>query len=121
MITGFRVFPCRFCGAGQEYLYVSVNVPSCVWCAKCGAHGPTGKDQEEAVSMWNSRTAVKEGGVRFDHLDVDEVLRIGREFQASDAFRGATFDTAKLLCDTIERLQEEIRSMKSNLEKIQED
>ena len=38
-------------------------------------------------------------------LPIEEVLRIGRDFQYSDRnFRGATFDTAKLLCDTIERL-----------------
>ena len=38
-------------------------------------------------------------------LPIDLVLKIGRDFQYSDRnFRGATFDTAKLLCDTIERL-----------------
>ena len=38
------------------------------------------------------------------HLSTDEILRIGRDFQKSDRWRGATFDTAKLLCDEIERL-----------------
>lgn len=39
------------------------------------------------------------------HLSTDEILRIGRDFQKSDnIWRGATFDTAKLLCDEIERL-----------------
>lgn len=121
MITGFNVLPCRFCGADQKYLQVSVNEPSCVRCAKCGARGPVKEKQEEAVAAWNTMTAARFSGDKFDHLPVEEVLRIGRDFQASDQFRGATFDTAKLLCDTIERLQEEIKSMKSNLEKIQED
>lgn len=38
------------------------------------------------------------------HLSTNEILRIGRGFQESDRWRGATFDTAKLLCDEIERL-----------------
>ncbi len=38
------------------------------------------------------------------HLSTDEILRIGRDFQNTDTWRGATFDTAKLLCDEIERL-----------------
>ena len=38
------------------------------------------------------------------HLPTNEILRIGRDFQKSDTWRGATFDTAKLLCDEIERL-----------------
>lgn len=37
-------------------------------------------------------------------MGVEEILRIGRDFQHSDMWRGATHDTAKLLCDTIEVL-----------------
>ena len=33
-----------------------------------------------------------------------EILEIGRDLQKSDKWHGATYDTAKLLCDEIERL-----------------
>lgn len=38
-------------------------------------------------------------------LDIDHILAVGRELQASDTWHGATYDTAKLLCDTIEALR----------------
>lgn len=41
-------------------------------------------------------------------FDVDEVLRIGRAMQAGDTWHGATYDTAKLLCDTIEKLRDKL-------------
>ena len=40
-----------------------------------------------------------------DHMDIDHILKIGRDFQNSDKWHGATYDTAKLLCDTIENLR----------------
>ena len=40
-----------------------------------------------------------------DHMDIDHILKIGRDFQNSDRWHGATYDTAKLLCDTIENLR----------------
>lgn len=40
-----------------------------------------------------------------DHMDVDHILKIGRDLQNSDKWHGATYDTAKLLCDTIENLR----------------
>ena len=33
-----------------------------------------------------------------------EILKIGRNFQNSDKYCGCTYETAKLLCDEIERL-----------------
>ena len=39
------------------------------------------------------------------HLSTDRILEIGRELQNGDRWRGATYDTAKLLCDEIERLR----------------
>ena len=47
------------------------------------------------------------------HLSTNEILRIGRDFQKSDRWRGATFDTAKLLCDEIERLAKVERDHKT--------
>ena len=41
-------------------------------------------------------------------FDVDEVLRIGRGMQALDHWHGATYDTVKLLCDTIEDLRRKL-------------
>ena len=37
-------------------------------------------------------------------LSTDEILKIGRDFQESDKWHGATYETAKLLCDEIHRL-----------------
>ena len=43
--------------------------------------------------------------INIDHMDIDHILEIGRNFQNSDKWHGATYDTAKLLCDTIENLR----------------
>lgn len=52
---------------------------------------------------------MKEVPNRFDCCcNVEHVLKIGREFQMQDSWRGAHHDTAKLLCDTIEYLYERL-------------
>ena len=52
--------------------------------------------------------------LRFDLCQsVETVLKIGREFQKKDGFRGAHFDTVKLLCDTIEDLNEQLLEQKN--------
>ena len=43
----------------------------------------------------------------FGHT-VEDVLRIGRDFQNTDRMHGAHYDTVKLLCDTIEDLNEQL-------------
>lgn len=40
----------------------------------------------------------------------EQVLKIGRDFQNKDGFRGAHYDTVKLLCDTIEHQQEQLKA-----------
>ena len=40
----------------------------------------------------------------------EQVLKIGRDFQNKDGFRGAHYDTVKLLCDTIEYQQEQVKT-----------
>ena len=40
--------------------------------------------------------------------DVEQVLRIGRNFQNTDRWHGAHYDTVKLLCDTIEYLRDQL-------------
>ncbi len=50
-----------------------------------------------------------EANARFECCsDVEHVLKVGREFQMEDRMRGAHYDTAKLLCDTIEYLYERV-------------
>ena len=46
--------------------------------------------------------------INIDHMDIDHILEIGRTFQNSDKWHGATYDTAKLLCDTIENLRKNV-------------
>ena len=52
--------------------------------------------------------------LRFDlgHT-VEDVLRIGRDFQNTDRLHGAHYDTVKLLCDTIEDLNEQLLEQKN--------
>lgn len=54
---------------------------------------------------------------RFDDIEgrsIKDILRIGRSFQDSDrVYRGATYETAKLLCDTIEMLNEALEREKN--------
>ena len=64
------------------------------------------KEYEDKLS--NERNAMKGAAFDVDMMNVDEVLKIGRDWQKSDTWRGATHDTAKLLCDTIEMLQNKL-------------
>ena len=61
------------------------------------------KEYEDKLS--NERNATKEAAFDVNMMSVDDILKIGRDFQKSDTWRGATHDTAKLLCDTIEMLR----------------
>ena len=45
-------------------------------------------------------------------LPLDQVLKIGREFQNQDNWHGAHYDTARLLCDTIVRLSRKLEEKK---------
>ena len=47
--------------------------------------------------------------------DVERVLKIGRDFQKQDSWRGAHHDTAKLLCDTIEYLCDRLNMPAGNM------
>lgn len=49
--------------------------------------------------------------LRFDICrDIALVLKIGRDYQNKDGYRGAHYDTVKLLCDTIEYQQEQLET-----------
>ena len=54
-----------------------------------------------------------EGELFSPELPVDQVLKIGRDFQNQDRWRGAHYDTARLLCDTIERLNQKLKEKES--------
>lgn len=48
-----KIKPCPFCGS--DYLSAPEwSNKSYVQCGKCHAHGPDGKDREEAIERWNS-------------------------------------------------------------------
>jgi hypothetical protein len=50
-------------------------------------------------------------GTRFDICqDIELVLKIGRDYQNKDGYRGAHYDTVKLLCDAIEYQQEQLEA-----------
>lgn len=50
----------------------------------------------------------------------EQVLKIGRDFQNKDGFRGAHYDTVKLLCDTIENLSEQTKVKIGDAAKLRE-
>ena len=52
--------------------------------------------------------------------DVERVLKIGRDFQKQDRWRGAHHDTAKLLCDTIEYLRDRLNTPVGNMAAMRE-
>ena len=51
------------------------------------------------------------------HLSIEEVLQIGRDLQNADKWHGAQYETVKLICDTIEQLQEELLAIKNKWNK----
>ena len=49
--------------------------------------------------------------LRFDICrNIALVLKIGRDYQNKDGYRGAHYDTVKLLCDAIEYQQEQVKA-----------
>ena len=51
-------------------------------------------------------------------LPVDQVLKIGRDFQNQDNWHGAHYDTARLLCDTIVRLNGKLKGKENVSRKV---
>jgi hypothetical protein len=66
------------------------------------------KIKEYEGKLSNEKNATKPTEFDVERMNIDDILRIGRDFQKSDTWRGATHDTAKLLCDTIEMLQNKL-------------
>lgn len=66
------------------------------------------KIQEYENKLSNEKNTTKSAAFDVENMSIDDVLKIGREFQKSDTWRGATHDTAKLLCDTIEMLRDKL-------------
>ena len=58
---------------------------------------------------------------RFDICqDIALVLKIGRDFQNKDGYRGAHYDTVKLLCDAIEYQQEQAAKLREALKMVRD-
>lgn len=51
--------PCPFCDAGEDFVGAAYGVG----CANCGAEGPHGKTEAEAIAAWNTRPAPTEADV----------------------------------------------------------
>lgn len=76
------------------------------------------------LQIWLTREKPNKSkkGIRMvddDRFSVEQVLEIGRRFQQEDRWHGAHFDTAKLLCDTIEKLYAEVKKCHKELGKQQ--
>lgn len=67
------------------------------------------REYEDKLSS-NEKNTTKSAEFDVEHMSIDDVLKIGRDFQKSDTWRGATHDTAKLLCDTIEMLRNKVKN-----------
>ena len=58
------------------------------------------KDGEE-----QPKSSLDSSIINMENMDIDHILKVGRDFQNTDKWHGAQYDTAKLLCDTIEHLR----------------
>lgn len=59
----------------------------------------------------NAAKLFKTADSRFDICrNIEQVLKIGRDYQNKDGYRGAHYDTVKLLCDAIEYQQEQLET-----------
>lgn len=66
---------------------------------------------EPAREHGNCAKLPKTANIRFDICqDIALVLKIGRDYQNKDGYRGAHYDTVKLLCDAIEYQQEQLET-----------
>lgn len=80
-------------------------------------------DRLEAALRREKATAEKSSvvDIKFELCNYPEqVLKIGRDFQNKDGFRGAHYDTVKLLCDTIENLSEQTKVKIGDCAKMRE-
>ena len=68
------------------------------------------RDLERLEELVAERNEQPKGGgdspiINMEYADIDHILKIGRDFQNTDTWHGAHYDTVKLLCDTIEHLR----------------
>lgn len=61
-----QIKPCPFCGS--EDLYVRDNSGHYVACKNCDAYGPYGKDDEEAIQLWNLAPRVEDNDCDYPNL-----------------------------------------------------
>lgn len=62
-------------------------------------------DKLEAEKNEQPKSSLDSSIINMENMDIDHILKVGRDFQNTDTWRGAHFDTVKLLCDTIEHLR----------------
>ena len=62
-------------------------------------------DELEAEKNEQPKSVLDSSIINIENMDIDHILKVGRDFQNTDTWRGAHFDTVKLLCDTIEHLR----------------
>lgn len=61
-----EIKPCPFCGSKD--LYVRDNSGHYVACKNCDAYGPYGKDDEEAIQLWNLAPRVGDNDCDYPNL-----------------------------------------------------
>ena len=61
MNTGADLLPCPFCQGGQFSIYTQRRLYA-VQCHNCGAVGPTAYSRQEAMALWNERSALAAEG-----------------------------------------------------------
>ena len=66
---------------------------------------------EKSLVVGDAAKLPKTVDLRFDICqNIELVLKIGRDYQNKDGYRGAHYDTVKLLCDAIEYQQEQLKA-----------
>jgi len=69
------------------------------------------EEQKRSGRYGNVAKLHKTVDLRFEICShIEQVLKIGRDYQNKDGYRGAHYDTVKLLCDAIEYQQEQLET-----------
>lgn len=76
---------------------------------------------EKSSAVGDCAKLPKKVDLRFDICrDIALVIKIGRDYQNKDGYRGAHYDTVKLLCDAIEYLSEQTNVKNGDCVKLRE-
>jgi hypothetical protein len=72
---------------------------------KCSNEYEAEIEKLEAEKLAHPKSGLDSSIINMENMDIDHILKVGRDFQNTDTWRGAHYDTVKLLCDTIEHLR----------------